>query len=132
MVSSFVTSILPLESLLSPCFALQPHPSGLGTLYAHVARHVVQRDEDTAPMHRVSTVKEPTMEEYRIQPVTTEEQTYDGVYIDSLGAWLGKVVTADNMSGQRATIVELAMNTAGGRVPAPAHWRDLVIEQLPP
>ncbi len=72
------------------------------------------------------------MEEYRIQPVTTEEQTYDGVYVDSLGAWLGKVVTAHNMSGQKVTIVEPAMNTTGGRVPAPAHWRDLVIKQLPP
>jgi hypothetical protein len=72
------------------------------------------------------------MEEYRIQPVTTEEQTYDGVYVDSLGEWLGKVVTADDTSGKKLIIVEPAMNTSGGRIPAPAHWRDKVIEQLLP
>ncbi len=54
-----------------------------------------------------------------------------GVYVDSLGAWLGKVVAADDTSGKKVTIVELALNTTGGRVPAPAQWRDQVIEQLP-
>jgi hypothetical protein len=71
------------------------------------------------------------MEEYRIQPVTTEEQAYDGVYVDSLGAWLGKVVTTRDTAGQNAIIVELAMNTTGGRIPAPVDWRDLVVERLP-
>lgn len=71
------------------------------------------------------------MEEYRIQPVTTEEQTYNGVYVDSLGAWLGKVVTTDDPSGQKVTIVEPALNTMGGRIPAPAQWRDPMIERLP-
>ena len=71
------------------------------------------------------------MEEYRIQPVTADEQTFDGVYVDSLGAWLGKVVSADDKSGKRLAIVEPAMNTTGGRIPAPAQWRDKVIERLP-
>ena len=70
------------------------------------------------------------MEEYRIQPVTTDEQTYDGLSVDSLGAWLGKVVTADNTSGNKSTIVEPAMNPTGGRIPAPAQWRDQVIERF--
>ena len=70
------------------------------------------------------------MEEYHIQPVTTEERTYDGVYVDSLGAWLGNVVNAHYTSGQRVAVVEPAMNTTGGRIPAPAHWRDLVIKRL--
>jgi hypothetical protein len=71
------------------------------------------------------------MEEYRIQPVTTDEQTYDGVYVDSLGAWLGKVVTADDTFGKKVTIVQPAMNTTGGRIPAPVQWRNQVIERLP-
>ena len=70
------------------------------------------------------------MEEYHIQPVTTEERTYDGVYVDSLGAWLGTIVNAHYISGQKVAIVEPAMNTAGGRIPAPSHWRDLVIRRL--
>jgi hypothetical protein len=70
------------------------------------------------------------MEEYRIEPITTEERTYDGVYLDSLGAWLGNVVKAHRMSGRDVTIVEPAMNTTGGRIPAPAHWRDLIIKRF--
>lgn len=70
------------------------------------------------------------MEEYHIQPVTTEERTYDGVYVDSLGAWLGNIVNVHYTSGQKAAIVEPAMNTTGGRISAPAHWRDLVITRL--
>jgi len=70
------------------------------------------------------------MKEYRIQPITMEQRTYDGIYVDSLGAWLGKIVTAHHTSGEKITIVEPAMNATGGRVPAPADWRDLVIEQL--
>jgi hypothetical protein len=70
------------------------------------------------------------MEEYRIHPVATEERTCDGVYVDSIGAWLGKVVTAHDTSGHEVTNVEPVMNATGGRVPAPANWRDLVIERL--
>jgi hypothetical protein len=86
--------------------------------------------KDAAKSDNIVAGKEQTMEEYRIQPVTTEERTYDGVYVDSLGAWLGNVVSAHYRSGQKVAIVEPAMNTVGGRVPAPAHWRDLVIKRL--
>jgi len=70
------------------------------------------------------------MEEYHIQPFTTEERTYDGVYVDSLGAWLGNLVSAHYITGGKAAIVEPAMNITGGRIPAPAHWRNLVIKRL--
>jgi hypothetical protein len=69
------------------------------------------------------------MEAYRIEPITREERTYDGVYLDSLGAWIGNVVRAQYTSGQDVTVVELAMNTTGGRIPAPAHWRELIIKR---
>jgi hypothetical protein len=69
------------------------------------------------------------MEAYRIEPITSEERTYDGVYLDSLGAWLGNIVSAQHTSGKHVTVVEPAMNTTGGRIPAPAHWRDLIIKQ---
>jgi|GEM_PF-4102271 len=61
--------------------------------------------------------------DYRIQTVNSA----DGVVENSSGAWLGEVtqVTPDGP----AVVMPLA-DEDGEYIPAPANWRDLVIEQL--
>jgi hypothetical protein len=54
------------------------------------------------------------MEAYRIEPITSEERTYDEVYLDSLGAWLGNVVRAQHTSRHDVTVTVRFLNTGDG------------------
>ena len=69
--------------------------------------------------------------DYRITPVTANGVACDGVAVDEDGAWLGKVVTGPNGEGTVVTEVVRVADSAGDWIPAPADWRQLVLERLP-
>lgn len=62
------------------------------------------------------------MTDYRIIPVSVEGfADADGVYENQYGAWLGE------FDGEA---VQPYADEDGGYIPAPANWRDLVIEEV--
>lgn len=65
------------------------------------------------------------MERYRIHPVPVPDRPYfaDAVFVDDEGAWLAEFDLDDRTL--------LAYNDrAGGAVPAPPNWRDLIVEAI--
>ena len=60
--------------------------------------------------------------DYQIKPVAVEGYAdADGVYVNSEGAWLGECVDM---------IVMPYINDGGAYIPAPANWRDLIVQEL--
>lgn len=67
---------------------------------------------------------------HKIETVETGDgRVADGVYVNEQGAWLGEWDVISYPTGPEQTVLP-HMDADGEYIPAPANWRDLIIEQV--
>lgn len=63
--------------------------------------------------------------DYKIEPIAVEGfADADGVFVNSAGEWLGEV----DWQGDKRVV--LPYSDEGNYVPAPANWRERIVEAL--
>ena len=69
-------------------------------------------------------------EDYRIEPFAAYDRRCDGVFVNTTGAWLGRVCRVRHRDGQWHTVVIPILDFGGQYVRAPDRWADRVVERL--